>query len=49
MLELLEETLQSVELDWELWVPRLGAIEATVFQPGYGPEKAPWTSIGGAS
>ena len=53
MLELLEEALQSVELDWELWVPRLGAIEATVFQPGYGlipcPEKAPWTSIGGAS
>ena len=34
-------------------MPRLGAIEATVFQPGYGlipcPEKAPWTSIGGAS
>ena len=53
MLELLEDALQSVELDWELWVPRLGAIEATVFHPGYGllpcPEKAPWTRNGGAS
>ena len=53
VLELLEEILQSVELDGELWVPRLGAIEATVFQPGYGlipcPEKAPWTRIGGDS
>ena len=28
VLELLEEILQSVELDGELWVPRLGAIEA---------------------
>ena len=53
MLELLEEALQSVELDWELWVPRLGAREATMFHPGYGlipcPEKALWTRIGGDS
>ena len=51
MLELLEEALQSVELDWELWEPRLGAREATMFHPCYGlipcPEKAPWTRIGG--
>ena len=53
VLELLEETLQSVELDEELWVPRLGAREATMFHPGYGlipcPEKAPWTRTGGDS
>ena len=53
VLELLEETLQSVELEEELWVPRLGAREATMFHPGYGlipcPEKALWTRIGGDS
>ena len=53
MLKLLEETLQFVELEEELWVPRLGAREATMFHPGYGlipcPEKAPWTRIGGDS
>ena len=53
VLKLLEETLQSVELEEELWVPRLGAREATMFHPGYGlipcPEKALWTRIGGDS
>ena len=53
VLKLLEETLQSVELEEELWVPRLGAREATMFHPGYGlipcPGKAPWTRIGGDS
>ena len=53
VLKLLEETLQSVELEEELWVPRLGAREATMFHPGYGlipcPEKALWTIIGGDS
>ena len=33
-LELVDQTLQSAELEDELWVPRLGAREATVFHPG---------------
>ena len=48
-LELVDHTLQSAELEEELWVPRLGAREATVFHPGYGllpcPESALWTRI----
>ena len=47
-LELVDQTLQSAELEEELWVPRLGARQATVFHPGYGllacPERALWTS-----
>ena len=52
-LELVDQTLQSAELEDELWVPRLGARQATVFHPGYGllpcPENALWTRIGGDS
>ena len=52
-LELVDQTLQSAELEEELWVPRLGARQATVFHPGYGllpcPERALWTRIAGDS
>ena len=48
-LEFVDETSQSAEMEEELWVPRLGAREATVFHPGYGllpcPEKALWMRI----
>ena len=52
-LELVDQTLQSAESEDELWVPRLGARETTVFHPGYGllpcPEAALWTRIDGDS
>ena len=49
VLELIDQTLQSAELEEELWVPRVGAREATAFHPGYGllpcPDRAVWTRI----
>ena len=52
-LELVDKTLQSAELEEELWVPRLGARQATVFYPGYRllpcPEGALWPRIVGDS
>ena len=52
-LELVDQPLQSAELEEELWVPRLGARQATVFYPGYRllpcPEGALWPRIVGDS